>query len=86
MDVEKHSSFELRLREDQAPHYDSDYAAVHGPWLTVVERELFRRLLRLSRGDILLELGSGTGRLTEGSLRSAPGSSQSIALREVWRY
>jgi len=57
--------YELELRDARAWSYDRDYDRLHGPLFPSVEIHLIHRALNLSQHDILLDLGCGTGRLTE---------------------
>src|SRR2546427_1695649 len=60
------SSFEQALRDERAHRYDADYQLLHGRWFPLAEFAIFRRLLSLKIEDVLLDFGSGTGRLAIG--------------------
>ena len=57
--------YELELRDSGALSYDLEYARLHGPFFPAVEMSIIRRGLDLTKQDVLLDLGCGTGRLTE---------------------
>lgn len=63
--LEDSARFELELRETRAQDYDREYAQVHGPTFPSVEIRLIRRALDLHSEDVVLDLGCGTGRITE---------------------
>lgn len=59
--ADKAGAEERTLRDEQAEEYDRSYPVERNR----VEVPATLRLLRLGRGDLLLETGAGTGRLTE---------------------
>jgi len=62
---EESSLFELQLRETKARDYDKEYLSLHGADFLRAERAIIRRALDLTQEDVLLDLGCGTGRITE---------------------
>jgi len=63
-DANEASRRELEIREAEAAHYDERYKAQHGPWFIEVEVAVLRAALELQPSDVLMDFGSGTGRIT----------------------
>jgi ubiquinone/menaquinone biosynthesis C-methylase UbiE len=63
--VKSYQATELQIRENEAVEFEKRYSQSKGPVFDLLERHMFSEAVKAVRPSRLLDIGCGTGRITE---------------------